>query len=242
MHFQSGAKPAPRGLDNGDTPKTKKRKLGSDAPAPSKPTKVVAKDVPAPTPKIMPGERLSDFHQRVNQALPVSGLARKGKKVEGVKEKLTKHNKKLAKLQKGWREEEARLREKEEEARELAEEEQDEQDLLWEDKTAVLPGKKGKKGKRRKVVGEEDDSDGDPWEKLEASREQRKGLHDVVQAPPVFTVKPREKFKVRNGARAEVGDVPNSAGSLRRREELGEERRSVIEQYRALMEGKRGAA
>ncbi|KAF2809212.1 uncharacterized protein BDZ99DRAFT_389710 [Mytilinidion resinicola] len=234
MHFQSTGKGNPKGLDDGER-KSKKRKLEDGASASSKKPKDVA-----PPMKIMPGERMSDFAQRVNQALPVSGLSRKGKKVEGVKERLTKHNKKLAKLQKGWREEEARIRDKEEEARELAEEEQDEIDAIWEDKTAPLSGKKGKKSKRRKVVGEQDDSDGDPWEALKATREQPKGLHDVVQAPPVFTTIPREKFKVRNGAKAEVADVPNKSGSLKRREELGEQRKGIIEQYRAMMDGKRG--
>jgi hypothetical protein len=45
---------------------------------------------------------------------------------------------------------------------------------------------------------------------------------------------PREKFKVKNGARADVADVPNAAGSLARREELGAERKNIIEAYRLM--------
>jgi hypothetical protein len=60
------------------------------------------------------------------------------------------------------------------------------------------------------------------------------GLNDVVQAPPTFTKVPKDKFKVR-GARVEVEDVPKASGSLRRREELGSVRRSVVEGYRAMM-------
>jgi hypothetical protein len=189
-------------------------------------------------PKIMPGEKLSDFAQRVNQALPLTGIGRSGKKIDGISDhRVTRHEKKLKKLQAGWRAEEARLRDKEAEALELAEEEQDELDAMWEDKTADLPagGKKkgGKRGKKR--VGEIDLKEEDPWEALQKSREQRKGLHDVAQAPPTFDRVPREIFKVKNGARVNVGNVPNAAGSLRKREELGEQRQTIIDTYRALM-------
>ena len=111
MQFRSTGK-GPKGLDNGDAPKSKKRKLDQDT------QKKASENTAPPIPKIMPGERMSDFAARVNQALPISGLARKGKTVEGVKERMTKHEKKLRKLQAEWRKEEARIREKEEEERE----------------------------------------------------------------------------------------------------------------------------
>ena len=231
MQFRSTGK-GPKGLDNGDARKSKKRKLDQDT------QKKPSENTAPPIPKIMPGERMSEFAARVNQALPISGLARKGKTAEGVKERMTKHEKKLRKLQAEWRKEEARIREKEEEERELAEEEQDELEAMWEDKTSEIPVK-GKKGKRRKLVGEQGDDDGDPWEVLKANREQPKGLHDVVQEPPQFTRIPKEKFKVKNGARVQVSEVPNAAGSLRRREELRETRKSIIESYRKLMDEKR---
>ena len=58
-----------------------------------------------------------------------------------------------------------------------------------------------------------------------------------MQAPPQLTVVPKRRFK----ERTEVDDVPRSVGSLRKREELGEVRRGVVEGYRRLMEGRRGA-
>jgi hypothetical protein len=239
-----------KGLDDGPKPKKKKQ--------PNNKTKTAAKEVDEvketdtvdseaqvqPKLTIQPGESQSEFSQRVNQALPLTGVNKNGKKVAGVKDhRVTRHEKRLKKLQKGWREEDARIRDKELEAQELAEEERDEVDAMWEDKTADLPattGKKGsnKKGKRRLVAGEIEDKE-DPWKELEKTREKRKGLHDVVQAPPTFDRVPREIFKVKNGAKVNVNNVPNVAGSLRKREELGEQRQTIIDTYRALMAAKR---
>jgi hypothetical protein len=196
--------------------------------------------------KILPGESLSSFRQRVAQALPLTGVGKSGKKIAGMSDhRVTKHERKLKRLQEGWRKEEARIRDKEAEERELAEEDEDEDAAMWEDKTADLPmpgqanGKKGKKkGKKRLVAGEVDDG-GDEWELLRLKREERKGLHDVVKEPPSFTKVPREIFKVKNGARVNVGNVPSAVGSLRKREELGAERLGVIETYRKLMAAKR---
>ena len=194
--------------------------------------------------KIQPGESMAEFRARVDQALPLSGVSKSGKKVTGVSDhRVTKHERKLKRLQKGWREEEARIREKEMEERELAEEDQDEFNAMWEDKTSDLAPtqkKKKKKTKKRLVAGEIDNNSDDEWEALERKREVRKGLHDVVSAPPTFDKIPREIFKVKNGAGAKVGNVPNAAGSLRKREELGEERKTIIETYRELMAAKRG--
>lgn len=213
-------------------------------------------DAPKTDLRIQPGESLSDFRARVDAALPLSGISRSGRKVAGISDhRVTKHERRLKKLQKGWREEEARIREKEAEERELAEEDEDEERAMWEDKTSDLPGasggggqnatgkkKKGKnKGKKKRLVaGEVDNNSEDEFEALRKKREQRKGLHDVVSAPPEFTKTPREIFKVRNGAGAKVGNVPNSVGSLRKREEVGEERRTIIDTYRELMAKKRG--
>jgi hypothetical protein len=199
-------------------------------------------------PKIQPGESMAEFSQRVDAALPLAGISKTTKKITGgaPDRRITKHEKRLKRLQAGWREEEARIRDKEDEARELAEEDDDEAAALWEDKTADLDadpnklrpnGKKAKKKPKRKmVVGEVDDSD-DEWEKLQRRREtqKQKGVHDVVSAPPTFTRVPREIFKVKNGAKVNVDNVPASAGSLRKREELGEERKTIIDTYRELM-------
>ncbi|KAF1973909.1 hypothetical protein BU23DRAFT_580114 [Bimuria novae-zelandiae CBS 107.79] len=209
-----------------------------------------SEEQPLPKLKIMPGESLSDFRQRVNQALPLSGVSKGGKKTPGLGDhRVTKHERHLKRLQEGWRKEEARIREKEQEAAELAEEENDELEAMWEDKTAELPAagkKKGKKGKKRLVVGEVDDGAGDEWEVLRRKREENerkkglKGLHDVVLEPPSFERVPREIFKVKNGAKINVDNVPSAVGSLRKREELGAERQGIIETYRKLMAEKRG--
>lgn len=223
-----------KGLDNGE-PRGKKRKVNTDekkvaqTQEPSKPAQKV--------PKILPGERMSDFAARVDQALPVSGLARKGKNIEGFKERQTKTEKRIQKMISQWRDEEEKIKEREQEERDLAEIEEDEQEAMREDKTAPIPTQGGgkKKGKRKGNVED------DPWAVLKAKREEPKGLNDVAQAPPTFKAVPKEKFKVKNGAKVQVADIPNAAGSLRRREELGEARKSIIENYRAMMAAKKHA-
>lgn len=223
------------GLDDGhDTPKGKKRKRGQDEAATQQPPEESVTEG-ARNLKIQPGESLRDFSARVDQAIPVAGLVRKGKPIKGAEERRTKHEKRLRKMQAAWREEDARIKEKEAEAKELAEEEKDERRATYGDETVDFETG-GKQGKRK---GGHDKDDPDPWAGLRKTREQPKGLHDVAQAPPQFTKIPKEKFKVRNGAKVNVEDVPNAAGSLRRREELGETRKSIIESYRRMMEDKR---
>lgn len=184
-------------------------------------------------PKIQPGEKIRDFNARVDQMLPVTGLARKGNQglAPGEKVTRTKTEKRMHKMYDEWRKEDQRIKEKAEEEREKREEEEEERNALYGEDSGVpiLYGKK-----RQRMIGESKDND-DIWAVLKTKREKPKGLHDVAQAPPEFTVIPREKFKVKNGARADVADVPNAAGSLARREELGAERKNIIEQYRALM-------
>ena len=62
-------------------------------------------------PKIQPGERMSDYNARVDQAIKISGLIQKGKAVEGIKERRTKKEKQMHKLYATWREEEAKIKE-----------------------------------------------------------------------------------------------------------------------------------
>jgi len=231
----------PSGLDNGE-PRSKKRKrvdqnasdskkAAKGAPPPPPPQQSKVKPVEIPT--IMPGERLRDFNARVDAALPVSGLARKGNKGLGPKDRQTKKEKQMQKMYAEWRKEDVQIKEKAEEAEELREEEEEENKALYGEDT-TLPTT-GKHGKRKRMIGEDKDDKDDPWAELALKRDGPKGLHDVAQAPPEFTVKPKEKFKVKNNARVDVVDVPNAAGSLKRREELGAERQNIIEQYRALM-------
>lgn len=246
MAFAKGGVKKRSGLDDGivKSKKQKRQQVLEDAEQKAGGKSEEQPKQPKAVLKIQPGESMVEFRARVDAALPLSGVSKSGKKVAGVSDhRVTKHERHLKKLQKGWREEEAKIREKEMEEKELAEEEQDELDAMWEDKTDDLPTtktvngktKKAKKGKRKMVVGEMDNGSEDEWEVLKREKGERKGLHDVVSAPPTFAKVPREIFKVKNGAGAQVGNVPNSAGSLRKREELGEERKTIIETYREVM-------
>ncbi|KUL86284.1 hypothetical protein ZTR_08561 [Talaromyces verruculosus] len=189
MRFQQVGK-TPSGLDDGNDKKpNKKRKRGEDkdgtASSNPKSTATTAKPAEsAPTLKILPGEKLSDFAARVDQAMPLSAM-KKSQRIgqsENLpkirEERMTKHEKHLRKLQQGWREEEARISAKEAEERELREAENEEIEEMV-----------------RRGVG---------------------------------------------GAEVDVANIPAAAGSLRRREELAEERKSIVEEYRRLMAAKRG--
>ncbi|KAI5918560.1 hypothetical protein F4810DRAFT_691543 [Camillea tinctor] len=252
MAFAGGKKPR-SGLDNGDGPdkknkkKEKKEKGDQDKGADAGPSPKT-KDAPE-LPKIRPGERMSEFAARVDSELPVGGLinnsVRGNKDPLGLKVWRTKKERQMHKLYDEWREEERKIKEKREEELELEAEkelEDEENGVTWKiDSQSGTSGKKkkGKKGKRTKYIGEVADDDEDPWEVLKKKRgEVRPGLHDVVEAPPEFTVKPSKKLFVR-GAAVEVGGIPKSAGSLRRREELQSVRDDIVASYRKIMEEKR---
>ncbi|KAK5167838.1 uncharacterized protein LTR77_007537 [Saxophila tyrrhenica] len=245
LALQASKKRQRSGLDDGDDTRASRKKQRKAASQGAGTTEVAptatAQGPSSEVPKILPGERLGDFAARVDHALPVTGLARKGKvQVDGVKERQTKTERRLQKMYASWREDEARLKEKEEERQEEEEEAEEERDAELGGKQAQFPDSNRKSKKRRRMVGEQGGDDDDPWAELAARREQRKGLHDVVQAPPSFKTVPKEKFKVRNNARVDVENVPGTAGSLKRREELGDARREVIERYRAMMGKKKG--
>ncbi|KAI8958230.1 hypothetical protein F5Y11DRAFT_336939 [Daldinia sp. FL1419] len=240
MAFAGGKKPR-SGLDNGDEPSRKNKKKKADATTNTEVETKVEKELP----KIRPGERMSEFAARVDAALPVSGLinnsVKSGKDPLGLKVWQTKKEKKMHKLYDEWREEERKIKEQKEEELELqAEKELEEEELgvTWK----LDPqggGKKKKKGKRTKYLGEAAGDDEDPWEALKKKRgETKAGLHDVVQAPPEFTVKPQKKMTVR-GAAVEIDGIPKAAGSLRRREELQTVRDDIVASYRKLMSEKR---
>ena len=137
--------------------------------------------------KIKPGERLQDFALRVDQTLPLSGVPKHSTKetlrIPGLKsnQNLTKHNKKLLRLQSQWREEEKRRREKGEEREDEMEDQKEEDGLLW---TSVHDQQSSKKGKRMKRGGVDE---GDIWKVLEKKNEgQGKALTagQMVQQPP----------------------------------------------------------
>ncbi|KAL9118172.1 MAG: hypothetical protein Q9187_005283 [Circinaria calcarea] len=235
MAFTQGIKPRP-GLDDGII-KSKKRKRLAE---PSESTAQPADPVKNPKiPHIMPGERMSDFAARVDAALPVSGLIGKGGKgLPGVKAPQTKMERRMQRMQKEWREVEARRKEKLEAAMEEAEDEDEDLKIS----SRIPKSVSSKKGKRRK-----DSDDEDPWTAVGKPQSAQitsgglVGLHDVVQAPPQFSKVPKNKFKIQNGAKINVLDVPSTAGSLRRREELGETRKSVVEGYRQMMKVRKGS-
>ena len=238
MQLQSSRKRPRSGLDDGNETRNSKKRRKVEAVDEASVQEAVSREAIGPEmPKILPGERLGDFAARVDHALPVGRLARKGNvKVEGVKERQTKTEKRLQKMYAAWREEEARLKEKDEERMEQEEEAEEEREAALGGQSLHLPSD-SKKAKRRKMIGEEvgKDDDDDPWAELKTKREAPRGLHDVVQAPPNFKALPKEKFKVRNGAKVDVAEIPTAAGSLKRREELSSARREFIERYRAMM-------
>ncbi|ERF71583.1 hypothetical protein EPUS_00572 [Endocarpon pusillum Z07020] len=243
LNYQKIGKQPAHTLDDGITVKGIKRKR--DVEDTTK-TALKAKELPTATSKtatnnaldikILPGERLGEFSARVDQALPITGLRTKGQtgsiKIPGIKaeERKTKHNRRLERMQKQWREEESRRKAKLEEEMEEKEDEREEQQLLW---GGVKAGRK--KGKKR--IGEKNTSgeDEDPWAELEEKRRdsRQKNLQDVVQAPPQLKGV-KGKFKDYVVAGVDVGDVPGRVGSLRKREEIGSARRKVIEEYRKI--------
>ncbi|KAL3467863.1 hypothetical protein BJX64DRAFT_247601 [Aspergillus heterothallicus] len=217
-------------------------------------TEVDAQEKTAAAPKILPGEKLSDFAARVDREMPLSNMKRSANpstpsNLPKVKDhRTTKHEKHLRRLQAQWREDDVRIKEKEAAEREERGEEMEEQLRLWKEWEAES-GKKKKRnpnasaGKQKKkgasAEGVEYDDGPDPWAKLKKKRAAVNPF-DVAQEPPQLK-KPREIFKVRGGAKVDVANVPASVGSLRRREELANERRNIVEEYRRLMAEKRQA-
>lgn len=242
MAFANGKKPR-SGLDNGEEPRNAKRKKRADAQntekseadtgsaKPTKPASVI--------PTIQPGERMSEFSARVDAALPLAGLVNKSMKGNtdplGGKAWRTLKEKKMHKMYDEWREQDRKRKEKLEEELELeaAKELEDEENgVSW--KLHAEPQGSGTRKKKSK-------DDEDPWAILKKKRgESRPGLHDVVKAPPEFTVKPSKQLLVR-GAAVQVKDIPKSAGSLKRREELQVARDDIVAAYRRKMEAKRAS-
>ncbi|KXG47826.1 uncharacterized protein PGRI_016960 [Penicillium griseofulvum] len=255
MQYQQTGRRAPSGLETGE--RKRKRNATDDATSSKKSAqaaetqknKAAAKEAKekAEMPKIMPGERLSEFVARVDREMPLSQMTKSVKTGDAKNKeqhKKTKHEKHLLRLQKGWREEEAKIREREQEEREEREDAMEDELRQWKEWEIEAAGgkKKAKKNKKKGANGNDDsgDDDPDPWAKLKKRDEERKkNPFEIAKAPPQL-VKPREIFKVRGGAKVDVANVPASVGSLRRREELAGERRNIVEEYRKLMAAKRG--
>lgn len=219
---------------------------GLDSESQSQPQPQSSTPTPA-IPKILPGETLTEFAIRVDQSMPLSGLAKSNTKTsqslpadlrekEKKLQKLTKHNKRLAIMQSEWRNTEAKLKAREEADAEDNVEKLEEEKLLWDG--VRVQGKKGK----RKVVHD------DPWKELEKKRrvaEKQKGAgvaglsaKDQAQAPPEFSVKKLKPFKEvsdtnTQGAKEGLGAARNvgtwQEKRARRRDELDAMKRTYVE-------------
>jgi hypothetical protein len=244
---------APRnGLDNGDTVKGKgKKKTKSAAKVAAATAKVAAAaavdSAKKEDLKIRPGERIAEFNQRVDAALPLSGLVNKtvrnGKDPLGLKVKRTIKERKMHHMYAEWREMDKKVQEQREEELELAEEKEMENEAMgvtWKLDLEAQGKKKGKKGKRGKYIGEEGGPEKDPWAEIKKKRGEAKvGLNEVAQAPPELKL-PKKNLVVR-GAAVAVENIPKSAGSLRQREELQSIREDVVASYRKMMSERRPA-
>ncbi|GAQ06177.1 hypothetical protein ALT_3498 [Aspergillus lentulus] len=250
---ETGSKKRKRDASEDTKKSARKKSAASSTPieAANDATSTTAAAEPKPTNlKILPGEKLSDFAARVDREMPISGMKRSGKPTSADLPKLregrqTKHEKHLRRLQEQWRKEEAEIKEREAAEREEREAELEEQLELWKEwEMEAAQAKAKKKGaaakRKKKGDGALEDDGPDPWAKLKKRDRMNKPANpfDVVQAPPQLT-KPKEVFKVRGGARVDVANVPAAVGSLRRREELASERRTIVEEYRRLMAEKR---
>ncbi|KAE8147616.1 hypothetical protein BDV25DRAFT_160005 [Aspergillus avenaceus] len=260
MQFQTKGKQGPTKPEAGEN---KKRKRGGDEGSATSRKKSAADTTAAAVeelnakaeaqamPKILPGEKLSDFAARVDREMPIAGMKKSDKPASAdlpkVREtRVTKHEKHLLRLQRMWRKEEAEIQEREAAEREEREAEMEDQLHLWQEwDEEAGKGKAKKKGggaKRNKAAGPAASSakESDPWAKLKKKDRMNKPANplETAEAPPQL-IKPREIFKVRGGAKVDVANVPTAVGSLRRREELASERRNIVEEYRKLMAAKR---
>ncbi|KAF2964448.1 hypothetical protein GQX73_g9120 [Xylaria multiplex] len=235
MAFAGGKKPR-SGLDNGDgrqDAKGKKRSAAQQAKSTEAQTQAQAKPAVAEILTIRPGERMSEFSARVDAALPLAGLVNKSmtgnKDPLGLKVWRTNKERKMHKMYDEWREQDRRIKEKREEELEQEAEkelEDEESGVSWKLNIGnQISGKRKKKNK----------DDDDPWAILKKKRgEARPGLRDVAAAPPELTAKPSKQLLVR-GAAVQVNDIPKSAGSLKRREELQVARNDIVAAYRKKM-------
>lgn len=256
MQFRTTGRRAPSGLETGEkkskaeNKKRKREDADKKGDSNKKPAKTLSeqkeaagKDAKLAMPQILPGEKLSDFSARVDRALPLAAITKtQAGQRKDRDHKITKHEKHLRRLQAGWREDEAKIREKEQEEKEEREEQMEEQiELMKKWDAERRGGKARKKGTvpKRNKSGDGGDDDPDPWAKLlKRDKERKANPFEVAQAPPELK-KPREIFKVRGGAKVDVANVPNAVGSLRRREELASERRNIVDEYRRMVAERR---
>lgn len=233
-------RPPRSGLDDGIRPSKKIRKESKLA---SNPDTATLAPAPSAVPTIQPHEPLSSFAARVDAALPFSGLSRNsGRGKEAGEERKTKAERKMQKMQKEWREEDRKRREKLEEERNG----DVDQDGYGEMLKIATQGKRnnGKKKGKQRGHGEDVDGDDDPWAHLAAKRHEEKdattasgsaaglvGIHDVVLASPKFSRVPKGKADL---------SIKKGVVGLKKQQELSEARMTVVEGYRQMMREKRG--
>lgn len=247
MAYAHGKTPR-NGLDNGDAVKGKGKKKNKPAAKVAAAAATTAAEQAAKEDlKIRPGERISEFNQRVDAALPLSGLVTKtvknGKDPLGLKVKRTIKERKMHHMYAEWREMDKKVQEQREEELELAEEREMENEAMgvtWKLDLEAQGKKKGKKGKRGRYIGEEGGPEKDPWAEIKKKRGEAKvGLNEVANAPPELKL-PKKNLVVR-GAAVAVENIPKAAGSLRQREELQSIREDVVASYRKMMSERRPA-
>ncbi|KAI9158810.1 hypothetical protein HJFPF1_06808 [Paramyrothecium foliicola] len=216
----------------------RKIRSGLDDGKPEKSEKKAPTETSSEFPRIRPGEDLRSFATRVDAELPVSGLTKKtvvkdGKDEQGFKVFRTRKERKMHKLYDQWRAEDQKIKDKREEEQDLAAERELDDEAAGI--TAVMDQIQASAGKGKKARRKAQDDD-DPWAELKRKRAEAKvRLHDVAQAPPELNKSTARQLKVA-GAAVNVENVPKSAGSLRRREELQVARNDVVEAYRKIKE------
>ena len=232
-------RPPRSGLDDGARP-SKKRKLTTMTSSNNATSHTLnSHTLNTQDLKIQPHEPLSHFSARVDSALPFSTLAKaishNDPSLKGIgKGRQTKTEKKMQKMQRQWREDDQRRKD-----RTMIDE--DEGDGVVDEDGVEDMGVQGsenltkRKGKRKsnEPGGEE------LWREVEIKRKYQEGekgsrglvgLHDIVQAPPKL-------------GRAPTGELWTGAkvrkGGLKAQVELEEARQSVVDGYRTIMKKKR---
>ena len=231
MMMREGRK-LPSGLDDGAGRGKKGKKVGKNrkagqedgregakhphksttAPASQLPSTIETQQPPTTHPlQILPTESLSTFAQRVDHSLPLASIPKYTTRLpptttddssKPLSTQLTKHNKRLHRLQSAWRLTDKRLQEKALDAEDDEIEKKEEQELIWIKHGLDPSGNKKKKGKGGGSQTKDVD-EGDVWKVLERKRWEegklrQRGLQDVVVAPPVLRGV-KNMFKRREG-------------------------------------------
>ena len=225
--------------DTGAAKPAKQRK--AQGASGSRATGIKNEKQPPPRLQIQPEESLRAFNRRVDASMPVKFKSKGRLSMAEVREE-----KKAGQVGKKKQENTPAT------SQQSPEDEEDYSDYLTDDSDAYSidsngeprpktfharkprSSKKSFTGKKRKPRG----LSPDPFAMLAGLRGQMR-FGETAKAPPVFAAKPKELLKARGSMMAD--GVPKASGSIAKREMLAEERRSVVEKYREMMEGRRAA-